>query len=149
MKIIDLLVMGLSIYLLAFALCILYKISDELDRVNKQINYISKIKVMLKTFLILCIYPLYVTYRKCIKNNYRGISILKLYYAIAVLTPQLLNIAVNSLIKNEKTVKLKQKARKRKIISYNFTFKKPAINMLSILETTFKTFNNSCLKNCC
>lgn len=146
MRIIDLLVMGISIYSFTFALCILYKISDELDRVNKQINYTSKIKVMLNTFLILCIYPLYVTYRKYVKNNYRGISIVKLYYSIAVLTPELLNIAVSSLIKNQKTVKIKQKARKKMIVS--FTFKKPAINMLGILETTFKAFNNNCLKNC-
>lgn len=102
MKLIDLVLMGIGVYSFAFALCILVKISNELDRVNKQIHLTGWIKVLLNTFLTLYTYPLYIAYRKYIKKRYKGISILRLYYSIAVLTPELLDIAISSLVKSQK-----------------------------------------------
>ncbi|HSQ89455.1 hypothetical protein [Romboutsia sp.] len=144
MKLIDLVLMGIGVYSFTFALCILVRISNELDRVNKQINYTGWIKVLLNTFLILYTYPLYIAYRKYIKKHYKGISILKLYYSIAVLTPELLDIAISSLVKNQKTIK--QRVRTNIVIS--FKVKRPAINIFRILEPIFNTFNKSCFKNC-
>lgn len=144
MKLIDLVLMGICVYSFAFALCILAIISNELNRVNKQIHLTGWIKVLLNTFLTLYTYPLYIAYRKYIKKHYKGISILRLYYSIAVLTPELLNIAISSLIKREKIIK--QRVRKNVVISFNY--KIPSINIFSFLEPIFNTFNKSCFKNC-
>lgn len=107
MKIINLVIMGISMYSLAFALCILYKILDNLEQSNKQTINMLKMKIIFSTFLILLVYPFYLAYKKYIKHNYKSISLAKLYYNTILSTPTLLNTAISILIANEKNVVMK------------------------------------------